>query len=86
MQVLSLSLDPDTGVLSLQLSDNSTYQINNPGHARQIAAAISPGGRLSSVQAEWLQQFRTELRHSQRDRLAGICRQLRQEIRGAAHG
>ncbi len=86
MQVLSLALDSDTGVLSLSLSDGTTYQIINPGHARQVAASVSPGGWLSGVQLEWLQQFKLEQSRGRRDRLAALYRQVRKEIGGAAHG
>lgn len=81
MQVTAVELDADTGVLSIRLTDQSQYRIQHAGYARQVMASISPGGRLSGIQLEWLEQFRVESFGGRKDRLQALYRQLRKEIK-----
>lgn len=87
LQTRTVSYDPDTGVLSLTLTNDATYVIPHPGHARQIKEKISPGGRLTVIQRDWLEQYRVkptgtpELRQSLREKLATLRTELRAKKR-----
>lgn len=81
MNVTSLVYDEDTGALDLNLDDGSVYQVTNPGHALRIKEKISPGGVISEDQKWWLEQYRVELRKTNRERLRERLKTLRREIR-----
>lgn len=82
MQVTSSGYDNDTGTLSLLLSDGTAYAIAQPAIAAEVKRKVSVGGALSGVQYDWLQQYRVELRHTNRERLRTKLAEIRSELRG----
>ncbi len=76
----SVSYDPDTATLAMTLTNDDAYLITNAGHARAIKDKISPGGRLSPAQVEWLAQYRVDVRDHNRTSLRARLKTLRAEI------
>lgn len=81
MQATSLSLDDDTGILTLRLDDGAEFEITDPSHASAVHNHISHGGKINDDQRQWLQKYRVEIRYTNRERL----RAKMKEIRGWLH-
>lgn len=79
-QIVSLAYDADSGILSLRLSDESSYQVTNAGHALAIKDSVSPGGILSPEQRQWLERYRVQAELTNREALIARLRMLRAEI------
>ncbi len=80
MQVTRVSLDDDTGVLSLSLNTGEEYEIVSPAHARSIYEKISVGGMISDTQKFWLDKFAVQ-KVSDKPELLDKLRILRKELR-----
>ncbi len=80
MQVTSITLDSDTGVLRLSLDTGENYEITNPVHARTIYEKVSPGGIISDTQKFWLDKYRIDEQIVNRKRLLEKLGTLRHEI------
>lgn len=83
MQLTSVIFDDDTSTLDIHTDDGAEYSITNPHYAKTMRDRISVGGQVSESQREWLEQFRVNLRHTNRRSLRDRLNRLRVEIRMA---
>lgn len=82
MQATNVTYDPDTGILDLRLDTGEEFRVTDAFHARRIKSKVSPGGRISKDQYEWIKRYRVELRNTNRDRLRAILKAEREKLRG----
>lgn len=80
-QVVVAAYDEDTSVLNMRLTDGAAFRVDNAGHAEAMRRKITPGGRISAHQREWLERYRVEARSASYERLMALLRQLRKELR-----
>lgn len=80
MQTTNVSYDTDTGILTLRLTTGEEFHITQPAHALAIKDRISVGGAITDTQRTWLEQYRVELRQSNRERLRDKLKTLRREM------
>lgn len=84
MYATNLSIDIDTGTLTLRLNDGSEYLIANPLHAQTIRTKIKPGTVITDDQMVWLAPHRVQGSGLEgRERLKTRLRKMRQEIHDA---
>lgn len=84
MHATNLSLDIDTGTLTLRLSDGSEYLITNAFHAQVIRAKIKPGTVVTDEQMAWLVPYRVpDSDITGKTKLKTRLRKLREELNGA---
>ncbi len=80
MQATNITYDDDTGTLTIRLTSGEEFRITHPVHARTVRERLSVHGLITDVQREWLEQYRIETRHANRERLRDQLRILRKEL------